>query len=330
MQTPRAATKLLLEWYTAARRDLPWRRTRNPWRILVSEIMLQQTRVDTVAPYFERFLERFPTPAALATAPESELLALWAGLGYYARARNLQRAACMIEERGGFPSTYEEIRALPGVGDYTAAAVASICFAQPHAVLDGNVLRVLARAEDERGDIGASSVRVRLKEAAQNLLDPRRPGEFNQALMELGATVCVPRNPQCLLCPWRDLCAGRRAGVQHELPVKLKRRDPVKLAIELLVIEKDGRVLLRQRSATESRLAGFWELPEARAVPTARRQGAVGGFRHTITRHDYTIEVFRASAVKAPAGFRWFEINELDKMPLATMSRKALALAQLV
>jgi A/G-specific adenine glycosylase len=317
----------LLDWYAAARRDLPWRRARNPWRVLVSEFMLQQTRVDTVLPYYERFLERFPTPAALAAAPEPELLAIWAGLGYYARARNLQRSARLIAEQGAFPTAYDDIRKLPGVGDYTAAAVASICYSAPHAVLDGNVLRVLARAEDERGDISTAGVRVRLKHTAQSLLDPRRPGDFNQALMELGATVCTPKNPQCLLCPWREICAGLRAGTQNELPVKLSRRQPVKLAIELLVVEKEGRLLLHQRGETEPRLAGFWELPEARDLPTSRRLDSVGEFRHTITRHDYTIEVFRAAAVKAPTGFRWFSVQELDKLPLATMSRKALALA---
>lgn len=324
---PRKASQLLLDWYTVAGRDLPWRRTRDPWKIMVSEIMLQQTRVAAVIPYYQRFLERYPTPKDLAQAPEQEFLAIWSGLGYYSRARNLQRAALQITANGGFPQTYEEIRTLPGVGDYTAAAIASICFSLPYAVLDGNVIRVLSRLTLEKGDAASSSVRVRLKEHAQRLLDPKRPADFNQAIMELGATVCLPRSPQCLLCPWRELCQARAAGIQNELPIKLKKRDPVKLAIELLIVEKQGCVLLRQRGSAESKLAGFWELPMAREMPSAHRGECVGSFKHSITHHDYTIEVYRASAVKAPKDFRWFQLDELEAIPLATMTRKALSLA---
>ncbi|MBI5085290.1 MAG: A/G-specific adenine glycosylase, partial [Acidobacteria bacterium] len=252
-------------------------------------------------------------------------LALWSGLGYYARARNLQRAARIIAGRGGFPESYEEIRALPGVGDYTAAAIASICHGLPYAVLDGNVLRVLARAFAEKGDIGSASVRVRLREQAQRLLDPRRPADFNQAMMELGATVCTPKAPQCLLCPWRDHCAARALGLELELPVKLRRRDPVQLAVQLLIVEKAGKVLLRQRGSAEPQLAGFWELPEARLLPSAAPGRMLGSFKHSITRHDYTVEVFAAAAAKAPKGYRWFAWDELESIPLATMSRKAIA-----
>lgn len=324
MMNPRTAGRILLEWYAGARRDLPWRRTRDPWRILVSEVMLQQTRVSAVVPYYERFLERYPRAEDLAAAPEQEFLALWSGLGYYARARNLQRAARAISSAGRFPESYEEIRELPGVGEYTAAAIASICFGQPHAVLDGNVARVLARATAERGDVAASSVRVRLKEMAQRLLEPKRAGDFNQALMELGATVCLPKGPQCLLCPWREQCQGRAEGIEAELPVKLSRREPVKLALELCVMVKDGKVLLRQRGSGESRLAGFWELPEARDVPAAEREERVGSFKHSITRHDYSVEVWLAHPVKAPKGFRWIAWEDLAGLPLTTMSRKAL------
>jgi A/G-specific adenine glycosylase len=294
--------------------------------VLVSEVMLQQTRVSAVVPYYERFLERYPRAEDLAAAPEQEFLALWSGLGYYARARNLQRAARAIAEAGRFPETYEEIRALAGVGEYTAAAIASICFGQPHAVLDGNVVRVLARATAERGDVSASSVRVRLKEVAQRLLDPRRAGDFNQAMMELGATVCLPKGPQCLLCPWREQCQGRAEGIEAELPVKLSKREPVKLAVELCVMVKEGKLLLRQRGAGEPRLAGFWELPEMRDVPAAERGECVGSFKHSITRHDYSVEVWRAQPAKAPKGFRWMAWGELAELPLATMSRKALEL----
>jgi A/G-specific adenine glycosylase len=327
MLQPRQCRQLLLDWYQRSRRELPWRGTRDPWRILLSEVMLQQTRVAAVVPYYNRFLERFPTPQALAEASEQELLALWSGLGYYARARNLQRAAQAIAQLGAFPETFEQIRELPGVGDYTAAAVASIAFGLPHAVLDGNVVRVLSRLTAERGDVQSSIVRVRLKETAQMMLDARRPGDFNQAMMELGATVCLPRVPQCLLCPLREQCAAREEGIQNELPVKLSKRDPIKLAIELLLIEKDGRVLMRQRGAHEPRLAGFWELPESRFVPGARRTAKLGEFRHSITRHDYTVEVWQAEPVRAPKGFRWIAPDELPALPLATTARKALSVA---
>jgi A/G-specific adenine glycosylase len=327
MTQPRVASKLLLAWYDSAMRNLPWRSTRDPWAILVSEVMLQQTRVSVVIPYFERFMERFPSPAGLDSAAESELLALWSGLGYYSRARNLKRAASEIVARGGFPATYEEIRTLPGVGEYTAAAIASISFGLPHAVLDGNVLRVLSRFLAEKGDIRNAAVRLALKQHAQSLLDPRRPGDFNQALMELGATVCLPRNPQCLLCPWRDYCQARALAIQNELPVNRRKRDPLKLNVRLSVVEKGGALLLRQRGAVETRLAGFWELPQLADLPPSAAAELIGSFKHSITRHDYTVEVWRAARVKAPNGCRWLKLRDLSSIPLATMSRKALKLA---
>jgi A/G-specific adenine glycosylase len=329
MVQPRLARRLLLSWYRAARRDLPWRATRDPWRILVSEVMLQQTRVSVVAPYYERFLARFPTPAELAAAPEADLLSLWSGLGYYSRARNLKLAAAEIVVRGGFPASLAEIRALPGVGEYTSAAIASIAFQLPHAVLDGNVLRVLSRLLAERGDVQSLAVRVRLKEEAQRLLDTAQPGDFNQALMELGATVCLPRNPQCLLCPWRDHCEARASGIQDGLPIKSRKRNPVRLRLDLFVVEKAGKVLLRQRGPAAVRLAGFWELPTADDLPAAPRGVHAGSFKHSITRHDYTVDVWRVQPVKAPKGFRWLDTGELDGIPLATMSRKALETAGL-
>jgi A/G-specific adenine glycosylase len=323
----RICRQLLLDWYRQSRRELPWRGTHDPWRILLSEVMLQQTRVVAVVPYYQRFIERFPTPQALAAAPEQELLALWSGLGYYARARNLQRAAQAITRLGAFPRTFEQIRELPGVGDYTAAAVASIAFGLPHAVLDGNVIRVLSRLTAERGNVQSSTVRASLKQTAQTMLDASRPGDFNQALMELGATICLPRAPQCLLCPLSEQCAARAEGIQNELPVKLSKRDPIKLAIELLLVEKDGRVLMRQRGAHEPRLAGFWELPESRFLPGAMRGAKLGEFRHSITRHDYTVEVWQAEPLRAPKGFRWISPDELPALPLATTARKAFSVA---
>ena len=330
MIQPREARRLLMDWFQTARRDLPWRRTRDPWRILLSEVMLQQTRVSVVIPYYERFLERYPAPQDLAAAPEADYLSMWSGLGYYARARNLQRAAKAIAESGSFPDTYEGIATLPGVGDYTAAAVASIAFGAPHAVLDGNVVRVLSRFTAESRDVQAQSVRVRLKEEAQRLLDPAKPGDFNQAMMELGATVCLPKNPQCLLCPWRDHCQARALGRERELPVKGRKREPVKLLLTLLVVERESGgkryILLKQRGAHESRLQGFWELPEERDLPYSVRGERLGEFKHSITRHDYTIEVFTATLSRAGRGHRWVDKDELDSLPLATTARKALAL----
>ena len=202
--------RLLLAWYARGHRDLPWRDTRDPYRIWVSEIMLQQTRAQAVIPYYHRFLERFPSVEALAAAAEDEVLALWSGLGYYSRARNLRLAARQIVDSGGFPRSYEGIRGLPGIGDYTAAAVASIAFDLPYAVLDGNVLRVVARVANDAADISAARTRERFRAMAQGWLDAAiEPGHFNQALMELGATVCLPRKPLCLVCP---LAGGLRGA----------------------------------------------------------------------------------------------------------------------
>ncbi len=291
--------------------------------------MLQQTRVAAVIPYFERFLRRFPTVESLARAPEDELLALWSGLGYYSRARNLQRAARRIVELGGFPDDYDGWRRLPGVGDYTAAAIVSIAFGKPHAVADGNVMRVLARLENDRGDIRSSAVRKRLAALAQELLDSRRPGEHNQAMMELGAVICLPRKPECGACPLADLCAARRAGAQDSLPVRSAGRAPQRIESTLVVIERGSDLLLRPRSSAESRLPGFWELPEAGEVPQARLDGLCGEFRHAITNHRYQVRVVRARLTKAPPdGLRWVSKSRLGELPLTTMARKALALAE--
>jgi A/G-specific adenine glycosylase len=317
----------LIDWYARGHRDLPWRRTEDPYRIWVSEIMLQQTRAQAVIPYYERFLARFPTVEALAASREEEVLALWSGLGYYSRARNLRKAAIAIREAGGFPRAFEAIRALAGVGDYTAAAVASIAFGLPHAVVDGNVLRVVARMEDDASDIGAGGTRERFREVAQGWLDTRRPGAFNQALMELGATVCLPRNPMCLVCPVAGLCKARESGRAGQLPVKLRKQEPVRIEGELLVVERGGRVLLRQREASASRMAGFWDLPSPEDLPGAKAGEVVGEIRHTITHHRYRLAVRRARVVgKVGEEFRWFRAEELEGIPLSTMARKALAL----
>ena len=326
MKSPPIA-ELLLAWYREGHRDLPWRRTTDPYRIWLSEIMLQQTRVQAVIPYYERFLDRFPTVEALAAAREPAVRAAWSGLGYYSRARNLRRAAQAIAAGGGFPREYEAIRALPGIGDYTAAAIASIAFGLPHAVVDGNVLRVVARVENDAADIASARTRQRFREVAEAWLDPRQPGAFNQALMELGATVCLPKNPLCLLCPVASECRAFAEGTVDQLPVKLRRVAPVHLESLLLVVRNRGRILLRQREADSRRMAGFWEVPTAEQLPRARIGRRLGEFRHTITHHHYRFAVAEASSSAARKPFAWFAPDELAEIPLSTTARKALKLA---
>ena len=318
----------LLSWYSANKRDLPWRRTRNPYHIWLAEIMLQQTRVAAVIPYYERFLKQFPTVEALAAAPEQELLAAWSGLGYYSRARNLQKAAKKVQDAGAFPGDYESIKQLPGIGDYTAAAVVSIAFAKPHAVLDGNVLRVLSRISAEPGDIQAPLTRRRLQQLANDLLDRKRPGDFNQALMELGATVCLPRQPRCPLCPLEGSCEARLRGLQYEIPIRSRTRTPERIEKRLLVIERRGKLLLWQRPTGSRRLAGFWELPEPEQLPHARIIQTIGVFRHTIVNTRFDVQVVRATITKVSAGFYWMDTNCLHSFPLSTTSKKALACLQ--
>jgi len=315
----------LLGWYEANKRDLPWRRTRDPYPIWLSEVMLQQTRVAAVIPYYERFLEKFPTVNALANASEQELLAAWSGLGYYSRARNLHRAAKNVQDAGAFPRDYDSIKQLPGIGDYTAAAVASIAFDLPHAVLDGNVLRVLGRVTAEPGDLRSPITRKRLGETAGRLIHSLRPGEFNQAMMELGATVCLPKRPQCLLCPVATHCEARRLGLEHELPIQSKRATPLRIQKEVLVIEKNGHLLLWQRPSDSKRLAGFWELPEPEQLPAARIQGKIGAFRHTIVNTNYHVIVHRAAVANIPGKFYWIDTKCLQELPLSTTAKKALA-----
>lgn len=288
--------------------------------------MLQQTRAQAVIPYYQRFLARFPSIEVLAAAPEDEVLALWSGLGYYSRARNLRLAAIQALEAGGFPKTYDGARALPGIGDYTAAAISSIAFGLPHAVLDGNVLRVIARIENDAADIAAPRTRQRFRETAQSWLDPRAPGEFNQALMELGATVCLPKNPLCLTCPLVEPCRARQAGTAAQLPVKLRKTVPVKIASVLLVVRHGHRILLRLRDQDARHMRGFWDLPDAADLPHADLGDVLGEFRHTITHHHYTFTVRSATVRKPALGYRWFALEELGEIPCATTARKALKL----
>ena len=323
----RTFAEALIDWYVHQRRNLPWRRTSDPYRIWVSEIMLQQTRVETVRPYYERFLTKYPNVAALAQAREQDLLAMWAGLGYYSRARLMQRAAKQVMEAGGtFPATHDEILRLPGIGDYTAAAIASIAYGLPHAVLDGNVMRVVSRLEDDAGDIRSTATRKRLHAAASNLLDRRDPGSFNQALMELGAMICVPDSPKCLLCPVESFCRARALGRERELPVKSRTAVRKFEEVRLLIVHKDECILLWQRPHDSKKLAGFWELPEPSSIPSARIKASLGAFQHGITNTSYTVTVLTAEIRRKPSRFEWVNLDELASIPLSTTARKAIQL----
>ena len=271
--------------------------------------MCQQTRVAAAIPYYERFLARFPDAAALAKAREDEVLALWSGLGYYSRARNLQKAAKQIVETGAFPCSHDAIRELAGVGTYTAAAVASIAFGLPHAVVDGNVRRVLARLTNDDN--------VDAQPMADRLLDRRDPARWNQAVMELGALVCVPGEPKCRECPLARQCAARKAGTQADIPAKRVKPETEKHDRTLLVIRRGKKIQL----VPSPRVKGFWDLPEQ--FPGARLGGSIGTFTHTITHRRYTFTVRQASG-GASGRARWFEENALGDIPLSTTAKKAL------
>lgn len=272
MEHQRYFSRELLGWYMVNKRDLPWRRHRDPFFIWVSEIMLQQTRVDTVIPYFHRFIDRFPTIQALAEAPEEDVLKHWEGLGYYSRARNLQQAAKQVMELhgGNVPDDRAAVAALKGVGPYTTGAIMSIAFNRPEPAVDGNVMRVLSRQFLIEDDIMKGSTRAAMEELVRELIPDQRASDFNQALMELGALVCTPKSPHCLTCPVMEHCAGRLAGREETLPVKTKAKPPrlEQRSVALIegVGEHAGRILVRQRPAT-GLLARMWELPHVPASP---------------------------------------------------------------
>jgi A/G-specific adenine glycosylase len=301
--------KALIRWYERHRRDLPWRRTRDPYAIWISEIMLQQTRVTAVIPYYERFLVTFPNAAALAEAPEDQLLSMWAGLGYYSRARNLQKAAKQIGA-AMFPADYDGIRALAGIGDYTAAAVASIAFDLPHAAVDGNVRRVIVRLLNHDD--------APIQAEADRLLDRQDPGRWNQAMMELGATICTPRDPNCGACPLLKHCQAYGAGTQSTLPRKKIKPETIRIERTLLIVRRGGKILL----VPSPRVDGFWELPEPFAGVTVGAK--VGEFRHSITHHRYRFAVHEARVTGVPGDHRWVALDA--PIPLSTIAKKALQL----
>ena len=253
----------LLAWYDANKRDLPWRRTQDPYKIWISEIMLQQTRVDTVIPYYERFLDWFPTIADLAQAPEEKLLKAWEGLGYYSRVRNMQKAAQQImEDHGGvFPSSYDEISKLKGIGPYTAGAIASIAFGLPEPAVDGNVMRVLARLFEVDYDIGVPTNRKIFQAMMEVLIDPDRPGDFNQALMDLGSDIESPVNPRPEESPVKEFSAAYQHGTMDRYPIKAPKKKPVPVYLTAFIIkDSQGRYLL-EKNEREGLLSGFWHFP---------------------------------------------------------------------
>jgi A/G-specific adenine glycosylase len=275
-QTALAALRRhLLAWFRRHQRALPWRGSRDPYRIWLSEVMLQQTRVAAVLPYYRSFLRRFPNLRALARARTEEVLRLWSGLGYYTRARNLHRAAKEIATRhaGRFPQALKQALAMPGVGRYTAEEVLSIAHGEPHAVLDGNVARVLARLDVLRGDLRAPRRRKQLERRAQQLLDTRAPGEWNQALMELGATVCTPRAPRCACCPISRWCRAYQLDMAEQVPAARKRRPPVKLQIAAAVlVDPRGRTLMLRHEG--ELFSGMWQFPSVEVQPRCRGTSA--------------------------------------------------------
>jgi A/G-specific adenine glycosylase len=327
---PAAFRRALLHWYDRNGRDLPWRETRDPYRIWLSEIMLQQTRVAAVLEHYRIFLERFPNVQALAASSEDTVLAAWSGLGYYRRARMLHRCAQELVQKhdGQFPGNSEALLALPGIGRYTAAAIASIAFGETVAVVDGNVERVLQRL------LGAELDASQTWPYAQALLDNVRPGDFNQAMMELGGTVCVPRAPRCLPCPVQKWCAtgrgevARDPGIDHT-PAARQSKKQIWCALD----RRDGQgksndrgpeVRLVQRSRKDSLMPGMWELPQTSAAPPRLSPEALWRtFRHSITVTDYTVHVLRNTELPAARG-RWISIDRLPQIPITGLTRKIL------
>lgn len=318
----------LLDWFDECARDLPWRRTRDPYAIWVSETMLQQTRVAVVTEYYKRFLEKFPTLESLAAADEADVLAAWSGLGYYRRARSLhQSARGVMEEYGGnIPSTATGLGRLPGVGVYTAAAVASIAFGEPVAAIDGNVERVLIRYSGHEPVSGAARS-GELRRDAEALVDPERPGDFNQAMMELGATICLPRGPLCPSCPVREGCATRG---EHKAPAAKKMLSR-KSALGLIQRKQwpKTEVLLEQRPPDATQMPGMWELPQVREGSESP-DALLLTVRHSITNTNYYVTVYGLNTSEQkllipPTGERlWVPAGELHERPLTGLTLKIL------
>jgi A/G-specific adenine glycosylase len=353
LQSFRAA---LLEWFYKYRRELPWRKNRDPYRVWISEIMLQQTRVSAVIPYYEKFLAHFPDVRAVAEAPQEEVLRLWSGLGYYSRARNLQKAAQQIvaNHGGQFPREREEVLALSGIGEYTAAAILSIAFDDKHAVLDGNVARVISRLDAIRGDLREATRWRGLQESADHILAQQSPGDWNQAMMELGATVCTPRSPQCLLCPVAEFCKARKLGIAESLPEKRKKRATVavKLVSVVLLDAQSNSLLLpppKMHSKSQSDdhvpslVARLWHFPTlsapgkpGRAVgqllheelrlnkPSSLRLEPLDEVRHTVTYRAISVCAYLLRVKRLPrvAGAKTVALDAISALAISNLTCK--------
>jgi A/G-specific adenine glycosylase len=320
-QNPAPFRRQVTQWFARNGRDLPWRRTTDPYAILVSEIMCQQTQVATVVPYYERWMRRFPDCQTLAAAGEQEVLAMWQGLGYYSRARNLHRAAKAVAARPGgeFPIDPDEIRALPGVGRYTAGAIRAFAYDKPAPLVDGNIARVLARIFAIREPIDGAGLR-RVWEESEKLQPPRNGRAFNAGLMEIGALICTPRSPKCAACPLADFCQARAAGSQSDYPVKKPRRRMSKLAEPCALITRNGEVLLEHQ--TGPRWRGMWKLPTLSPIPNMPPEAVI---EYPFTHHKVILSVYgRKPPAFVPPGCRWHPTATLDSVPLAAAHRRAL------
>lgn len=339
----------LLQWFDAQQRDMPWRAEASPYRTWISEIMLQQTQVDTVIPYFNRFIDAFPDPQTLADADEQSVLKLWEGLGYYSRARNLQKAARMLlDEFGGeLPEDYDELQRLPGVGPYVAAAITSIAFGHPVPVVDGNVLRVFSRFWGIEDDIRQSKVKTALFERLKPFIRKAPPADFNQGIMELGALVCRPKNPDCESCPIRRNCVARKESRVSELPFKSKKKAVPHYDIAVGVIWKKNKMLIGRRKSDQM-LGGLWEFPggkqeqgESLEKTVARECKEETGLTVTVTdayctvKHAYshfkiTLTAFRCEFVsgratpKSTDELKWITLDQLDDFPFPTANKKVI------
>ncbi len=342
--------RVLLDWYQDHHRDLPWRETSDPYRIWVSEVMLQQTQVATVLPYYHEFLIRFPNIARLASANLQEVLKAWEGMGYYARARNLHKAAGIVlaKNNGRLPKTWQDFRELPGVGDYIAAAVLSIAFDRPYAVVDGNVKRVISRFFAMEAPVNRPSSKNIYQQAASELLDPHQPGIYNQAMMELGAMICKPRNPGCTACPVKFGCLAYQSGRVADFPRKIKRKATPEYRIAVGIVFKNGRVLITRRKP-EGLLGGLWEFPGGKIRKGEMAETAcireikeevnltvgidshLSHVRHAYTHFKIRMEVFCCSHVSGrvrlngPADHRWIKLEQLQNYPFPKANHKFLS-----
>ena len=335
----------LLPWYEANRRDLPWRRTTDPYRILVAEYLLQRTRIKNGTPYYERFLKRFPTLRDLAAAPLDDVLAVWEGLGFYGRARNLHAAARAIVDlhRGSVPQSYDAMASLPGIGPYTAGAVASIAFGIPVPAVDGNVTRVIARLFRIHENVTTGTVRKRIAEIAARLVPSAGPGAFNQAMMELGATICTPIAPACGDCPLETLCLARTAGEERDLPVSSRPRSPSLVSVVFGLVSADGRVLVVRRPRG-GLLGGLWALPGGERSGRSEKADLRGSIRsqagievrvgsrwmrvnRTFSHRKWSGSIYRCSPIRRPRtseSVRWISREEALRLPLVPFHRDAI------